>query len=74
MIREITLGQYYPADSVLHKLDPRVKLAGTMVFIISLFAFHSVEAYIGATLFLAGVIVISRVPVSYTHLTLPTKA
>lgn len=65
MIREITLGQYYPADSVLHKLDPRVKLAGTMVFIISLFAFHSVEAYIGATLFLAGVIVISCVPLSF---------
>ena len=50
MLRDITLGQYYPADSVIHKLDPRVKLAGTMVLIISLFAFHSIEAYIVATL------------------------
>ena len=54
MLRDITLGQYYPADSVIHKLDPRVKLAGTMVFIISLFAFHSIEAYIVATLALAA--------------------
>ena len=30
MIRDITIGQYYAADSIIHKLDPRVKLAGTM--------------------------------------------
>ncbi len=65
MIREITLGQYYPADSVIHKLDPRVKLAGTLVFIISLFAFQSVEAYIVATAALAAVIRISRVPLKF---------
>ena len=33
MIREMTLGQYYKADSVLHKLDARVKLLGTEKFI-----------------------------------------
>ncbi len=65
MLREITLGQYYPADSVIHKLDPRVKLAGTMVFIISLFAFQSVESYIVATIFLAAVIHISHVPFGF---------
>ena len=37
MIREITLGQYYPVDSVLHRMDPRTKLFGTLVYIISLF-------------------------------------
>ena len=37
MIRDITLGQYYPVKSVLHQMDPRTKLFGTMVFIISLF-------------------------------------
>ena len=40
MIRDITIGQYYPADSVLHKMDPRAKLVGTLVFIISVFVFH----------------------------------
>lgn len=37
MLRDITLGQYYQTDSVIHKLDPRVKLVATFVFIISLF-------------------------------------
>ena len=36
MIRDITIGQYYPAESVIHRLDPRVKLVGTLTFIISL--------------------------------------
>ncbi len=34
MIRDITLGQYYPAKSVIHQLDPRVKLVATMLYII----------------------------------------
>ena len=42
MLRDITLGQYYQADSVIHRLDPRVKLGATILFIISLFAFHGV--------------------------------
>ena len=37
MLRDITLGQYYPADSVVHKLDPRVKLFATLIYIIALF-------------------------------------
>lgn len=37
MIRDITIGQYYPAKSVLHRLDPRVKLVGTLLYLISLF-------------------------------------
>ena len=62
MIREITIGQYYPADSVIHRLDPRTKLAGTLVFILSLFLFRSYAAYLVATVFLACVIRASKVP------------
>ena len=62
MIRDITLGQYYPANSILHKMDPRAKLVGTMVFIISVFVFHTFPGYAVATLFLAGMIIISKVP------------
>ena len=40
MLRDITLGQYYPADSILHRLDPRVKFVGTIVYVVSLFLFH----------------------------------
>ncbi len=44
MLRDITLGQYYPADSVIHKLDPRVKLFATLIYIISLFSFKGIAA------------------------------
>ena len=36
MLRDITLGQYYPVDSVLHRMDPRTKLFGTLVYIVTL--------------------------------------
>ena len=62
MLRDITLGQYYPVDSVLHRMDPRTKLFGTMVFIISLFVADSIWAYLAATFFLAAAIKISHVP------------
>lgn len=62
MLRDITLGQYYPADSVIHKLDPRVKLFGTMLYIISLFCFRGIAALLAATAFLFAVIRLSKVP------------
>lgn len=65
MLRDITLGQYYPVDSILHRLDPRVKLMGTLVFIISLFLFENFIGYIIATVFLVSIIVLSKVPVSF---------
>ena len=65
MIRDITIGQYYPADSVLHRLDPRTKLAGTLIFIVSVFLFHTLPGYAVATVFLAAVIKISKVPVKF---------
>ena len=65
MIRDITLGQYYPANSVLHRLDPRVKFVGTLLFIISVFVFHTFLGYAVATIFLAAMIGISKVPVKF---------
>ncbi len=65
MIRDITLGQYYDADSVIHRLDPRVKLAFTIVYIISLYAGHGILCYLYAVAFLGMIIGISRVPVRF---------
>ncbi len=65
MIRDITLGQYYPVDSILHRLDPRVKFIGTMVFVVSVFVFRSFWGYGVATVFLAAMIGLSRVPVKF---------
>ena len=65
MLRDITLGQYYPADSVIHKLDPRVKLFATMIYIISLFCFKGIAAFLVATIFLVVVIQLSKVPFKF---------
>lgn len=62
MIRDITLGQYYPAKSVLHELDPRVKLAATLIFVVSLFVAKGPVGYALATVFLSIVIRLSKVP------------
>lgn len=65
MLREITLGQYYPVDSVIHRLDPRTKLFGTLIFILSLFFANNIWGYLLATVVLAAVIQMTRVPFSF---------
>ena len=65
MLRDITLGQYYPVDSVIHRLDPRTKLLGTLLFIISLFCMDSAWGYGLAALFLAMTIRLSKVPLKF---------
>ncbi len=65
MIRDITIGQYYPANSKLHRLDPRVKIVCTLLFLISLFCFQNIWGYVIATIFLASIIRISKVPFKF---------
>lgn len=65
MIRDITIGQYYQTDSVIHKMDPRVKLFGTIIFLISLFMGRSVPLYAVGILFLVAVIKVSKVPFKF---------
>lgn len=65
MIRDITIGQYYQTESVIHRLDPRVKLLGTLIYIVSLFVGGTVIGYGAATVFLIGVIILSKVPVKF---------
>ena len=61
----ITVGQYYPSGSVLHRLDPRTKLFGSGMLIISLFISNNAVCYGIATFFLVSVIVLSKVPLMY---------
>lgn len=65
MLRDITLGQYYQTDSVIHRLDPRVKLAGTLVYVVTLFFYKNFVGYALAILFLALVIRLSKVPFKF---------
>ncbi len=65
MIRDITIGQYYQTESVMHRLDPRVKLLGTLLFIIALFSYKNPLGYALGIVFLFAVIKLSRVPVKF---------
>ncbi|NLL70042.1 MAG: energy-coupling factor transporter transmembrane protein EcfT [Epulopiscium sp.] len=65
MIRNITIGQYYPAKSYIHELDPRVKIIGTFVYIISLFLVSNFIGYGVVLLFLWVLIHQSKVPFSF---------
>jgi energy-coupling factor transport system permease protein len=62
MIRDITLGQYYPEYSVIHKLDPRLKLVVTLLYIASLFLIEDFYGYIVVAAAIGGVMAASRVP------------
>ena len=84
MIRDITLGQYYPENSFIHKLDPRIKIMATLFYIVSLFVVDDFIGFAVAFVELAVIIAVSKVPlkfirrglkpvfliipVSYTHL------
>ncbi len=65
MLRDITLGQYYPVDSVIHRLDPRVKLLGTLLFLVSLFINDNFIGILVAMGFLVMAIELSRVPFKF---------
>lgn len=65
MLRDITLGQYYQTDSIIHRLDPRVKLVTTVCFIISLFLIENYPGYLVAALFLTIIIRLSKVPFTF---------
>lgn len=65
MIRDITIGQYYPTESRIHRLDPRVKIICTLLFLVSLFVQNSLLGYVIATVYLGAVIKLSKVPLKY---------
>ena len=65
MIRDITLGQYYPGDSWVHKLDPRVKIIATLLFIIELFIVNNFIGFAISAAVLAVIIAVSKVPLNF---------
>lgn len=65
MLRDMTIGQYYPGESVLHRLDPRVKLSGAFVFVVSVFLFKDIVGFSIVTAFLIFCILLSKVPFRY---------
>lgn len=65
MIRDITIGQYYPVESVIHGLDPRTKLTITFFYLISLFVANNKYMYLLAMIVLGVYILLSGIPIRY---------
>ncbi|MEG1312596.1 MAG: energy-coupling factor transporter transmembrane component T [Clostridium sp.] len=65
MLKDITIGQYYPTNSVIHKLDSRVKLIATFIFMMSLFIINKFWPYVIVLLSLVFVIKLSNIPLKY---------
>jgi energy-coupling factor transport system permease protein len=65
MLRDITLGQFYPGESWIHKLDPRVKILSTFAFIISLFLVKDFYGFLTEVGFLGLMVGVSKVPLRY---------
>ena len=65
MLRDITLGQYYSSDSLIHKLDPRVKIIAAVLFIIELFLVKTFAGFAVCGVALALVVAISGVPLRF---------
>ena len=63
MIKDITLGQYFPMGSVIHKLDPRTKLLLTVVYIIAVFVSNNFISLFFCLFVGVGVIALSKIPV-----------
>lgn len=64
-ITNITIGQHYPTDSIIHKLDPRVKILGVFIYVTVLFISKNFLAYFLASLFLVATIYTSNVPLKF---------
>lgn len=65
MFKDITIGQYYPEDSVIHRLDPRAKIIIMFLYIITLFFINNYLAYFFAFIYLIFIIKLSKVPLKF---------
>ena len=62
MLQDITLGQFFPGNSILHRLDPRTKIISLFALMILIFSAQGRAAYIALTILTAGLIFLSKVP------------
>ena len=61
MIKDITIGQYFASDSIIHKLDPRVKVTFVFLYIIAIFLISKLWVYAPVLVFLIAIIKISKI-------------
>lgn len=67
MIKDITIGQYVPGESFIHKIDPRVKIILSLLYIIDLFIINDFKGYIYVLIFTFFIIFVSKVHFKYIY-------
>jgi energy-coupling factor transport system permease protein len=67
MIKDITIGQYVPGESFIHKIDPRVKIIISLLYIIDLFIINDFKGYIYVLIFTFSIIFVSKVHFKYIY-------
>ncbi|MBO7729985.1 MAG: energy-coupling factor transporter transmembrane protein EcfT [Lachnospiraceae bacterium] len=65
MFKDITIGQYYPENSIVHRLDPRVKLFGVVVYVAAVFIINNLIGFIFLTAAIVTLIALSKVPLKH---------
>lgn len=65
MIRDITIGQYYPTGSHIHKLDPRAKILSTFAYILALFLVEEYVGYVLIAAFVYGITKVAKIPLKF---------
>jgi len=65
MLKDITIGQYFPGNSIIHRLDARIKIILIFTFIISLFVASNMYGYAVSATFMFMALGLSRVPIKY---------
>ena len=67
MIKDITIGQYIPGESFVHKLDPRLKILISLLFIVDLFLVNNFNGYLFVLIFIVSTILIANLPFKYVY-------
>ncbi|HHU33443.1 MAG: energy-coupling factor transporter transmembrane component T family protein [Zhaonellaceae bacterium] len=65
MLKDITIGQFIPGESVVHRLDPRTKILGVILYMIGLFALDRLEAFVAVAILTLLIVWLSRIPLNY---------
>lgn len=63
MVKNISIGRFFPGDSIIHRLDPRLKLYFIFMFILSIFFIKSFLVFIPLAIFLFSIIKIAKLPI-----------
>ena len=62
MFKDITIGQYFPGETLVHKYDPKLKMITMILFIASLFFISSVFMYLPVVIYLLLIIYVAKLP------------